>query len=81
MLSPVCSIAKLNISSIITIVFPTPTPLNKPILPPFLYGVSRSIAFISVSNSDVSTLSFSIRRDEEYIGFMRADNAEAYFFL
>ena len=42
-------IAILLISSWINTVFPTPAPPNRPILPPFAYGASKSMTLIPVS--------------------------------
>ena len=53
---PPCWVATLVISSWIRTVLPTPAPPKRPILPPFWYGVSRSITLIPVSRISTSWL-------------------------
>ena len=48
--TPPCCVATRLIISVMRTVFPTPAPPNRPILPPSLYGVRRSITLIPVSN-------------------------------
>ena len=48
---PSCSSAMLRISSWISTVLPTPAPPNRPTLPPFAYGASRSTTLIPVSST------------------------------
>src|SRR5918996_1693673 len=47
--SPPCSCARLWISSWIRTVLPTPAPPNRPTLPPWAYGASRSTTLMPVS--------------------------------
>ena len=46
---PPCSLARLLISSWISTVLPTPAPPNRPTLPPWAYGASRSTTLMPVS--------------------------------
>ena len=47
---PLCPLAILLMSSMISTVFPTPAPPKSPILPPFIYGSSRSMTLIPVAS-------------------------------
>ncbi len=52
--NPPCWVAMLLISSMIRTVLPTPAPPNRPILPPFGYGVRRSTTLMPVTSCSVS---------------------------
>jgi hypothetical protein len=50
---PPCLSATLLMSSMMRTVLPTPAPPKRPVLPPFVYGSSRSMTLIPVSNISV----------------------------
>ena len=57
--TPPWSLATRAIISWISTVLPTPAPPNRPILPPWTYGVSRSMTLMPVSNISVFDSSWS----------------------
>ncbi len=57
--TPPWSFATRAIISWISTVLPTPAPPNRPILPPWTYGVSRSMTLMPVSNIWVLDSSWS----------------------
>ena len=57
--TPPWSVATRAIISWISTVLPTPAPPNRPILPPWTYGVSRSMTLMPVSNIWVLDSSWS----------------------
>ena len=57
--NPSCPLAMLFISSIISTVLPTPAPPKSPILPPLLYGSSRSMTLMPVASISVPIVRFS----------------------
>jgi len=66
---PPCSMAMLWISSCISTVLPTPAPPNRPILPPFVYGASRSTTLMPVSSISVEADRCSKSGAGRWIGY------------
>jgi hypothetical protein len=54
---PPWTLAMLLMSSMMRTVLPTPAPPKSPILPPFMYGASRSITLIPVTRISSDVLS------------------------
>ena len=65
---PPCSWAMLLMSSWMSTVLPTPAPPNRPTLPPFTYGASRSITLMPVSKISDVGLSWSKAGGSRWIG-------------